>query len=77
METLDSCLRPDAKVFHEWTKHIKIDCHFIREKVQSKEIETLFVKSEDQLADILAKGLSMNVFENISCKLELLSLYKS
>jgi Reverse transcriptase (RNA-dependent DNA polymerase) len=42
-------------VFHEHTKYIEVDCHFIREKIQSKEIETPFVKSEDQLADILTK----------------------
>jgi hypothetical protein len=27
-------------MFHEKIKHIKIDCHFIREKIQAKEIET-------------------------------------
>jgi hypothetical protein len=64
-------------VFHERTKNIEVDYHFIREKIQSKEIVTPFVKSENQFVDIFIKGLSIRIFKDICCKLGLFNLYKS
>jgi len=44
-------------VFHETTKHIEKDYHFIREKIESGYITTSFVNSKDQLAEIFTKSL--------------------
>ncbi|RVX09282.1 Retrovirus-related Pol polyprotein from transposon RE1 [Vitis vinifera] len=52
-------------VFHERTKHIEVDCHFIREKIASGCVATSFVNSNDQLADIFTKSLKvlgLNIF---------------
>ncbi|RVW37844.1 Retrovirus-related Pol polyprotein from transposon RE2 [Vitis vinifera] len=44
-------------VFNERTKHIEVDCHFIREKIASGCVATSFVNSNDQLANIFTKSL--------------------
>ncbi len=45
-------------VFHKRTKHIAIKYHFIREKVESGEIDVKYISTNQQLADILTKPLS-------------------
>ena len=44
-------------VFHARTKHIKVDYHFVREKVLRRDLLLKLVASHDQLADILTKRL--------------------
>ena len=44
-------------VFHERTKHIKLVCHFIREKITLGCMTTSFVNSIDQREDIFTKSL--------------------
>ena len=43
--------------FHKMTKHIEVDCHFIREKIASRCMTTSFVNCNDPLADIFTKSL--------------------
>ncbi|GKC27431.1 ribonuclease H-like domain-containing protein, partial [Tanacetum coccineum] len=44
-------------VFHERTTHLEIDLHFVREFFLKGVVKTIKVKSANQIADILTKGL--------------------
>lgn len=44
-------------VQHEKTKHVEIDCHFVREKVADGTIKPQYVPTMHQVADILTKPL--------------------
>ncbi|KAJ4818128.1 hypothetical protein LUZ62_030694 [Rhynchospora pubera] len=61
-------------MFHARTKHVEIDYHFIREKVQNKELEIKFICSKDQLADIMTKPLTTPRFVLLRDKLNVTSV---
>ena len=64
-------------VFHARSKHIKLDYHFIREKVKRKEVILEFVASTKQLANMFTKGLfevqhkwitnNLSIFHKTNC----------
>ncbi|KAL6983238.1 Beta-galactosidase 8 [Sarracenia purpurea var. burkii] len=62
-------------VQHDRTKHIEVDRHFIKEKLNNGSICMPYVKSEDQLADVFTKGLSSKVFHPILFKLGMIDIF--
>ena len=62
-------------VQHDRTKHVEVDKHFIKQSIEEKIIRFPFVKSEDQLADILTKAVSSKNFHDSLDKLGIKDIY--
>jgi len=61
----------ENSVQHDKTKHVEVDKHFMKEKIEDSSIELPFVRSEDQLADILTKAVTGKAFTRVLSKLSI------
>ncbi|GJV34845.1 ribonuclease H-like domain-containing protein [Tanacetum coccineum] len=69
----NSTIKIDANpVFHERTKHLETDLHFIREKILNDVVKTVKVESANQIANILTKRLDTVQHKELVDKLGLL-----
>lgn len=57
-------------IFHARTKHVEEDYHFVRDRVEKKEIQIRFIPSRDQLDNVLTKPLSTTSFTAFRFKLQ-------
>ena len=62
-------------VQHDRTKHIEVDRHFIKEKLLLKLVEIHFVRSSEQLANILTCAVSTEVLHKSLDKLGLEDIF--
>ena len=62
-------------VQHDRTKHVEVDRHFVKEKLDAEIIYFPFISSEYQLADVLTKAVSTMVFLNSLDKLGMCDIF--
>ncbi|GJQ93957.1 putative RNA-directed DNA polymerase [Tanacetum coccineum] len=63
-------------VLHERSKHFEIDLYFLREKIADRLIKPRKVKSEDNIADLFTKGLTISDHNKFCCSLGLFNPFQ-
>ena len=62
----------ENSVFHDWSKHIDIRYHFLRDCVQKGTIRLEYIQIDEQMANIFTKALCGHNFVKFKDKLGLL-----
>ena len=63
-------------ILHDRKKHVEVDKHFIKEKLDNEIICMPYIPTIDQIADILTKGLYKKQFEDLVSKLATEDIFK-
>ena len=63
-------------VLHDRTKHVEVDKHFIKEKIEEGGICMSYIPTAEQIADVLTKGLYKGQFNYLISKLSMEDMFQ-
>ena len=61
---------------HDRTKHIEVDRHLIKEKLDEGLLCIPFILTKQQVANIVTKGLQKQQFDHLIRKLGMLNIFE-
>ncbi|RVX15996.1 Copia protein [Vitis vinifera] len=64
-------------VLHDRTKHVEVDKHFIKEKIDNGLVCMTYILTEEQVTDVFTKGLHKRQFDFLVGKLAMEDIFKS
>ena len=63
-------------VLHDRTKHVEVDKHFIKEKVDNGLVCMTYIPIEEQVVDVITKGVHKRQFDFLVGKLAMEDIFK-
>ena len=63
-------------MLRDCTKHVEVDKHFIKEKIETGLVCMTYIPTEEQVADIFTKGLLKKQFEFLNSKLAMENIFR-
>ena len=62
-------------ILHNRTKHVEVNKHFIKEKIEEGGICMSYIPTAEQIADVLTKGLYKGQFDYLISKLTMEDIF--
>lgn len=62
-------------VHHDRTRHVELDRHFIKEKVEAGMLNLIYTPTNHQVADVKTEALSIIKFEELNSTMGMINIY--
>ena len=73
LPTMSTIFTDNHPEFHARTKHIDINYHFFCDLISARTVNTIYVNTHDNLANLFTKGLSRIVHQDLTYRIRVIT----